>query len=185
MFFWQRSDVGVSNIDAERTRFDDGGNPAGDPRQFVSHSPGVSPSGKYRRRSEGTDRAGVRGTGLLEHGDLPASLPDLHITPHSQEPAAIPVWNAGPRARPAPRVRPPGGLVSLAHISGEEASAYYAAGTAQYHINADIMYALRSMSIQPATRNSCSNTARKCWWRLRDCGAAWEFSRREREGNSA
>ena len=28
-------------------------------------------------------------------------------------------------------------------ISGEEASAYYAAGTAQYHINADITYALR------------------------------------------
>jgi alpha,alpha-trehalose phosphorylase len=28
-------------------------------------------------------------------------------------------------------------------ISGEEASAYYAAGTAQYHINADIMYGLR------------------------------------------
>jgi alpha,alpha-trehalose phosphorylase len=28
-------------------------------------------------------------------------------------------------------------------INGREASAYYAAGTAQYHINADIMYALR------------------------------------------
>jgi len=28
-------------------------------------------------------------------------------------------------------------------INGQEASAYYAAGTAQYHINADIMYALR------------------------------------------
>jgi alpha,alpha-trehalose phosphorylase len=28
-------------------------------------------------------------------------------------------------------------------INGEEASAYYAAGTAQYHINGDIMYALR------------------------------------------
>jgi alpha,alpha-trehalose phosphorylase len=28
-------------------------------------------------------------------------------------------------------------------ISGQEASAYYAAGTAQYHINADIMYAMR------------------------------------------
>jgi alpha,alpha-trehalose phosphorylase len=28
-------------------------------------------------------------------------------------------------------------------VNGEEASAYYAAGTAQYHINADIMYALR------------------------------------------
>ena len=28
-------------------------------------------------------------------------------------------------------------------INGDEASAYYAAGTAAYHINADIMYALR------------------------------------------
>ena len=28
-------------------------------------------------------------------------------------------------------------------VNGEEASAYYAAGTAQYHINADIIYALR------------------------------------------
>jgi alpha,alpha-trehalose phosphorylase len=28
-------------------------------------------------------------------------------------------------------------------INGEEASAYYAAGTAQYHINADIMFALK------------------------------------------
>src|SRR5690606_13638911 len=28
-------------------------------------------------------------------------------------------------------------------INGEEASAYYAAGTAQYHINADICYAIR------------------------------------------
>src|SRR5204863_6191555 len=36
-----------------------------------------------------------------------------------------------------------GGLFPWRPISGEEASAYYAAGTAQYHINADIMYALK------------------------------------------
>ena len=36
-----------------------------------------------------------------------------------------------------------GALFPWRTISGEEASAYYAAGTAQYHINADIMYALR------------------------------------------
>jgi len=36
-----------------------------------------------------------------------------------------------------------GALYPWRTISGEEASAYYAAGTAQYHINADIMYALR------------------------------------------
>jgi alpha,alpha-trehalose phosphorylase len=45
-------------------------------------------------------------------------------------------------------------------ISGEEASAYYAAGTAQYHINADIMYALRKYVL--ATGDEAF---------LRDCGA--------------
>jgi len=36
-----------------------------------------------------------------------------------------------------------GALYPWRTINGEEASAYYAAGTAQYHINADIIYALR------------------------------------------
>jgi alpha,alpha-trehalose phosphorylase len=36
-----------------------------------------------------------------------------------------------------------GALYPWRTISGQPASAYYAAGTAQYHINADIMYALR------------------------------------------
>jgi alpha,alpha-trehalose phosphorylase len=36
-----------------------------------------------------------------------------------------------------------GALFPWRTINGEEASAYYAAGTAQYHINADIAYALR------------------------------------------
>ena len=45
-------------------------------------------------------------------------------------------------------------------ISGEEASAYYAAGTAQYHINADIMYALRKY-VQATGDDQF----------LRDCGA--------------
>jgi alpha,alpha-trehalose phosphorylase len=36
-----------------------------------------------------------------------------------------------------------GALYPWRTINGEEASAYYAAGTAQYHINADIIYALK------------------------------------------
>jgi alpha,alpha-trehalose phosphorylase len=36
-----------------------------------------------------------------------------------------------------------GALFPWRTINGEEASAYYAAGTAQYHINADIMYGLK------------------------------------------
>jgi alpha,alpha-trehalose phosphorylase len=43
----------------------------------------------------------------------------------------------------AREVNQKGALFPWRTINGEEASAYYAAGTAQYHINADIMYAMR------------------------------------------
>jgi alpha,alpha-trehalose phosphorylase len=43
----------------------------------------------------------------------------------------------------ARQVNQRGALFPWRTISGEEASAYYAAGTAQYHINADIAYALK------------------------------------------
>jgi len=45
--------------------------------------------------------------------------------------------------RRAQQVGESGALFPWRTINGEEASAYYAAGTAQYHINADIAYALR------------------------------------------
>jgi len=43
----------------------------------------------------------------------------------------------------ARQVNQKGALYPWRTINGEEASAYYAAGTAQYHINADIIYALK------------------------------------------
>jgi alpha,alpha-trehalose phosphorylase len=43
----------------------------------------------------------------------------------------------------ATELRQEGALFPWRTINGEEASAYYAAGTAQYHLNADIMYALK------------------------------------------
>jgi len=43
----------------------------------------------------------------------------------------------------AKEVNQKGALFPWRTINGEEASAYYAAGTAQYHINADISYALK------------------------------------------
>ena len=45
--------------------------------------------------------------------------------------------------RRAQEVNQRGALFPWRTINGNEASAYYAAGTAQYHINADIVYALR------------------------------------------
>jgi alpha,alpha-trehalose phosphorylase len=53
-------------------------------------------------------------------------------------------YNMLPQARArAKELGHRGAMFPWRTISGEEASAYYAAGTAQYHINADIMYALR------------------------------------------
>jgi alpha,alpha-trehalose phosphorylase len=53
-------------------------------------------------------------------------------------------YNTLPQARARAReLGHRGAMFPWRTISGEEASAYYAAGTAQYHINADIMYALR------------------------------------------
>ncbi|MGI9548323.1 MAG: glycoside hydrolase family 65 protein, partial [Flavobacteriaceae bacterium] len=43
----------------------------------------------------------------------------------------------------AKEVNQKGALFAWRTITGDEASAYFAAGTAQYHINSDIMYALR------------------------------------------
>ena len=58
--------------------------------------------------------------------------------------------DAGPRAGRA-QLGHRGALFPWRTINGEEASAYYAAGTAQYHINADIAYALRQYAGSPAT----------------------------------
>lgn len=49
----------------------------------------------------------------------------------------------GKARKRAREVNQRGALFPWRTINGEEASAYYAAGTAQYHIDADIMYALR------------------------------------------
>ena len=52
-------------------------------------------------------------------------------------------WHMLPAARRRAReLNQVGGLYPWRTINGEEASAYYAAGTAQYHINADVVFAL-------------------------------------------
>ena len=63
-----------------------------------------------------------------------------------------------------------GALYPWRTIGGEEASAWYAAGTAQYHINADIAYALRQYGFVTVTWRSCSATERRCSSRPLACG---------------
>lgn len=70
---------------------------------------------------------------FLASADPKAAASLLHYR-HSILPAA---------RRRASELSQLGALYPWRTISGEEASAYYPAGTAQYHINADIVYALR------------------------------------------
>ncbi len=58
-------------------------------------------------------------------------------------------------------------------INGEEASAYYQAGTAQYHLNADIAYAIRRYVDVRGDENSWSRWGPRSWWRRRGCGRTW------------
>ena len=60
-----------------------------------------------------------------------------------QERPEVPLRHAGPGPRAGEGTRPPGRHLPLADDQRRRGSAYYAAGTAQYHINADIAYALR------------------------------------------
>src|SRR6516165_1686224 len=72
-------------------------------------------------------------------------LPFLTYTsPHIAKNLLRFCYNMLPQARVrAKELGHRGAMFPWRTISGEEASAYYAAGTAQYHINADIMYGLR------------------------------------------
>ena len=65
-----------------------------------------------------------------------------------------------------------GALFPWRTINGEEASAYYAAGTAQYHIDADIAYALDQYVRITGDTDLLSGTAPSSWWRRRACGRA-------------
>ena len=80
---------------------------------------------------------------LLGHRDLRAAVPRLHPAPHRPEPAALPPQHAAQGARAGRELDQRGALFPWRTINGEEASAYYQAGTAQYHLNADIAYAIR------------------------------------------
>jgi alpha,alpha-trehalose phosphorylase len=68
-------------------------------------------------------------------------------------------------------------------INGEEASASYAAGTAQYHINADIIYALKKYSEVTGDNDFLYRQGAEMLKRPAS-GVIWAFTPRKREANS-
>ena len=132
--FWGRSDV-----ELERRA----GRPAGRPLQPLPAAAGHRARRGPRRARQGRDRARLRGPLLLGHRDLRRPVPGPHDPAVGQAGArASAAGCSTPRANARARSATRGALFPWRTINGQEASAWYAAGTAQYHINADIAYAM-------------------------------------------
>ena len=94
--------------------------------------------------AKGVTGARLRGPLLLGHRDLRRCRSSPTPTPTSPASCCASAGAMLPIARQrAVDLNGAGAMYPWRTINGEEASAYYAAGTAQYHINAAIMFALK------------------------------------------
>ena len=131
--FWERSDVEVV------------GQPA--LQQAIRWNLYQIAQASARAEQSGVPAKGVTGSGYSGHYFWDTEiyvLPFLTYTTPSMARSALRFrYNMlEPARRRAQELAQSGALFPWRTISGDEASAYYAAGTAQYHIDADISYAL-------------------------------------------
>ena len=119
------------------------GRSAGDALEPVPARPGVGADRRAGDRRQGRQRRRLRGPLLLGHGDVRRPVPLVHPAGGGPSGAALPLADAADRPAAGAALNQAGALYPWRTINGEEASAYYAAGTAQYHINADIAFALK------------------------------------------
>jgi len=131
--FWERSDVEVD------------GPP--EVQQAVRWNLFQLAQAAGRAEGGGIPAKGVTGSGYSGHYFWDTEIYTLpfftYTTPHCARSALLFRYRLLPAARlRAEQMTQRGALFPWRTINGEEASAYYAAGTAQYHIDADISYAL-------------------------------------------
>ena len=141
--FWQRSDVRVSNIKAERVRLS-----TVEVQQAIRINLFHILQASARADDRGVPAKGLTGQAYEGHYFWDTEIYLLPFLTYTSPQTARNLLRLRysmldqARAR-AKELGHPGALFPWRTISGEEASAYYEAGTAQYHINADIAYALR------------------------------------------
>ncbi|MCP2031290.1 alpha,alpha-trehalose phosphorylase [Okibacterium sp. HSC-33S16] len=131
--FWERSDVQIPGYD--------------DVQQAVRWNLFHLAQAAARADGLGVPAKGVTGNGYSGHYFWDT---EIYVVPFLSYTSPLWARNAlriRERMLPAARDRArklneAGALFPWRTINGEEASAYYAAGTAQYHINADVTYAL-------------------------------------------
>ena len=141
--FWRRSDVEVSDIDEARAKLS-----TVEVQQAIRLN-----LFHILQASARAERTGVAAKGLTGQAYEGQYFWDTEIyllpfltytSPHIAKNLLRFRYGMLDQARARAReLNQRGALFPWRTIDGREASAYYAAGTAQYHINADIMYALR------------------------------------------
>jgi alpha,alpha-trehalose phosphorylase len=141
--FWRRSDVRIKDVQEERTK-----RSTVEIQQAIRFNLFHMLQASARAEDTGVPAKGLTGKAYEGHYFWDTEiylLPFLTYTsPRIARNLLIFRYNMLPQARARARqLGHRGAMFPWRTINGEEASAYYAAGTAQYHINADIMYALR------------------------------------------
>ncbi|HEU5083985.1 MAG TPA: glycosyl hydrolase family 65 protein [Acidimicrobiales bacterium] len=133
--FWRRTDVQVDGDDAAQ--------------QAIRWNLFQLAQASARAHEYGVAAKGVTGGGYDGHYFWDTEVYVLPCLAYTNPDAARKLlrfrWKMLPAARERAReLSQLGALYPWRTINGEEASAYYAAGTAQYHINAAVAYALES-----------------------------------------
>jgi alpha,alpha-trehalose phosphorylase len=141
--FWRRSDVRIRDIREERTK-----RSTVEIQQAVRFNLFHILQASARAEDTGVPAKGLTGQAYEGHYFWDTEtylLPFLiYTSPRIAKNLLTFRYKMLPQARARARqLGHRGAMFPWRTISGEEASTYYAAGTAQYHINADIMYGLR------------------------------------------
>jgi len=158
--FWHRSDVRVRDVREDRTK-----RSTVEIQQAIRFNLFHILQASARAEDAGVPAKGLTGQAYEGHYFWDTEIYVLPFLTYTSPRIAKNLLSFRYKMLPQARARAKqlghrGAMFPWRTISGEEASAYYAAGTAQYHINADIMYALRKY-VQ-ATGDEAF---------LRDCGA--------------
>jgi alpha,alpha-trehalose phosphorylase len=140
--FWSQSDVQLTEVPVESPR------PPGETQQALRWNLFQILQASSRAEETGIPAKGLSGQTYQGHYFWDTEiylLPFLSYTaPRVARNLLLFRYSMLAQARLRAReVNQKGALFPWRTINGEEASAYYAAGTAQYHINADIVFALK------------------------------------------
>ena len=141
--FWRRSDVRVRDIREDRTK-----RTTVEIQQAIRFNLFHILQASARAEDAGVPAKGLTGQAYEGHYFWDTEIYLLPFLTYTSPRIAKNLLTFRYKMLPQARARARqlghrGAMFPWRTISGEEASAYYAAGTAQYHINADIMYALR------------------------------------------